>query len=509
MASSEENNFEDSWRQAFENANELPPASVWEKVEARLNDKDDRVVIIPIWRRWQTLASVAAASIAIFLVLLGDGWLSQTTPALTKQGNGQALSNQKENLNAQTIQNKKRTPSSPLKIDKQPTISQPEKYTYLNSGRPKIAIIKNNPLSNALLTNKFLAKKGSSQKIKLATIEPMANTIANNASKNEPELSDENTFKANTLADLINDKNITLSTPFPALGSLEIKAMSDLIGPSKRQPWVAYQEMESEQKVPTVSLKQYWVSMDIMPASYNAGVAIGEVSRSGGTFGLAKQAALYNTVPSDASANRPSLSYAFQWHGGVQLGQRWSLETGLNYLKGNSIFEATNGFNVFTNSYINNLEAAISASDNSNPIYSLSSINSDKAQVQPLATAQNINNSYQFLQIPLQAGYALVKPKKKLSLWLLGGIINNVFLRNSFKSGQERTVIVSGNDSPYQKLSFSANTGIRFQYKLNKRWSSQLTGNYQLALGRTTKPEAVFEARPHLLGVGAGLRCGF
>jgi predicted porin len=50
---------------------------------------------------------------------------------------------------------------------------------------------------------------------------------------------------------------------------------------------------------------------------------------------------------------------------------------------------------------------------------------------------------------------------------------------------------------------------MRLQYKLNKRWTTLLSGNYQRALGSTTHAEAAFQARPQLFGVGAGLRYGF
>jgi hypothetical protein len=301
---------------------------------------------------------------------------------------------------------------------------------------------------------------------------------------------------------------VTLSTPILALSSLDNKEMRELIGLSKRQPWVAYQPVQSEQKVQKTATKEYWASVGVMPASYNAGVVIGG-SKSGLAYATSNQNFSTNTAQSSSSANRPSLSYALQWQGGVQIAQRWSLETGLNYLQGNSVFEGTNGFNVLSNSYVNNLEAAVNVSGNSQQRYDFASLGADKSQVQSLATSQNINNSYQFLQVPVQAGYAVVKPKRKFSLWLLAGFINNVFLRNSFQSGQESTVTVSGAGNPYRTLSFSAGAGMRVQYKMNKRWTTLLSGNFQQALGSNTRSGTAFESHPQLLGVGAGLRYGF
>jgi len=508
MASSEENNFEESWKKAFENSNELPPTSVWDKIEARLDANDNRIVIIPFWQRWQTFASIAAASIAVLFVLLGDVWFSETTPVVNKKEMINIPSSQKLDLSEQVIPKEKSIISPAQKNEKiaiislkksSPTFSdiktrRNESFEKLPLSVSKIEknVVKNDP-------NVAFRKKKNGN-------EPATNKSLVNTPKNMSKPFDETPSELVEIVQSTDDDIADLS--ILSLSFLEIKQMHSLIGLTKRQPWVTYQVVSDEQKVTQVPSKQYWTSVSFLPASYNAGVIIGEKLSTGGTFGAAKPTVVYNSVPSDARANRAAFSYALQWHGGVQLAQRWSLETGFNYLQGNSIFEATNGFNVFTNSYINNLEAAVSASDNNKQVYSLSSVNTDKAQVQPLSTTQNIDNSYQFLQIPLQAGYALVKPKKKFSVWLLGGLVNNIFLRNSFKSGQERTVVLNGNN-PYQRLSFSASSGLRFQYKMNKHWTSQLTGTYQLALGNATKQTAAFEAYPQLLGLGAGLRYGF
>ena len=191
------------------------------------------------------------------------------------------------------------------------------------------------------------------------------------------------------------------------------------------------------------------------------------------------------------------------------MSSRWSLESGIQYLQGNSVYQGVNAFSTSSNSYINSLESAVNLSDNTIPRYDFATISSDKALIQTLSTTQDISNSYQFLQVPVQTGFALIKPKRKFSLWLLGGLINNIFLKNTFQTGQDNTMTVSGNDSPYRRLSFSATTGIRLQYKISKRWTTLLSGNYQRSVGSTTRASAVFQARPQLMGVRAGVRYGF
>ena len=521
MTSSEEHNFENNWRKAFDNADEAPPLSVWERIEARLDEEEDRGAIIPLWQQWQTLKWVAAAGVAIVLVSLGGWWLSNNNEVKTHLAT--KVTNEKlspktdvlektstpkievpvETSEIQSFPNQGHNESVvSVKLSQSADVDATRSVSAKNkSGSSKPRLTKSDEHKTdfpALSKEEVWVAKKQKNKIELPAT-PLSAVVAE-------ETAISSLSNSNSTLPAVSDP-ITLSTPVLALSSLASKEMRELIGLSKRQPWVAYQPIQSEQKVQKTATKEYWASVGVMPASYNAGVVIGG-SKSGLAYNTANQNFSTNTAQA-SSTNRPSFSYALQWQGGVQLAQRWSLETGLNYLQGNSVFEGTNGFNVFSNSYVNNLEAAVNVSDNSKQRYDFAAIGADKSQVQSLATSQNINNSYQFLQVPVQAGYAVVKPKRKLSLWLLAGFINNIFLRNSFQSGQESTVTVSGAGNPYRTLSFSASAGMRVQYKMNKRWTTLLSGNFQQALGSATRSGTAFEAHPQLLGVGAGLRYGF
>lgn len=519
MTSSEEHNFENNWRKALDNADEMPPLSVWERIEAHLDEEDDRVFIIPLWQQWQTLKWVAAAGVAILLVSLGGWWLSNNSRIntnLVTKANNEKLS-PKTNASEKTSNAKKGDDVATSTIKPVFNGSQNESIAAVNIPQSADVDAKLSVSVKSKSESRTGLPKVNHRKTEIPALSN-EKILAANKQKNKIEQSDTHpstvAAEKTVIRSLSNSKltavsdPVTLSISVLALNSLQVKEMRELIGLSKRQPWVAYQPLQSERKVQKIATKEYWASVGVMPASYNAGVVIGG-SKSGLAYATSNQSFSTNTAQSSASANRPSLSYALQWQGGVQVAQRWSLETGLNYLQGNSVFEGTNGFNMLSNSYVNNLEAAINVSDNSKQRYDFAAIGADKSQVQSLTTTQNINNSYQFLQVPVQAGYAVVKPKRKLSLWILAGFINNIFLRNSFQSGQESTVTVSGAGNPYRALSFSAGAGMRVQYKMNKRWTTSLSGNFQHALGSTTRSGTAFEARPQLLGVGAGLRYGF
>lgn len=523
MDTSEQTNFEDNWRKAFDDASDTPPDSVWARIEERLDEEEqERVVVLPLWRRWQTMQWVAAAGVALIAISLGGWWLSRQTGSKSlseqmaknevklPQANKERVSAQPNKLESSEIASSKQTeqPTIVHQEDKQVALTHPQTPTSSSaddSFTPKNEVRKTNAsakLPKVLAVNEenSVAKLSSAGKAPVATMTERATS----------------SLKEESLTNDLIANQLTLSAPAPVststveINTLDGKNLRSLLGLSKKQPWVAYQASENEAQAPKkASAKEYFASVGIMPASYNAGVAIGG-STAGRAFAMSGQNALANTTNStNAGTNRSALSYAVQWQGGLQLNQRWSLETGVNYLQGNSVFEGTNGFNVYTNSYVNNLEAAVNLSNNLTKQYDFVGAASDKSQIQSFATNQNISNSYQYLQVPVQAGFAVVKPKRKLSLWLLGGLINNIFLRNSFESGQERTVSVSGADNPYKTLSLSASTGMRVQYKMSKRWTTLISGNYQRSLGSNTRSNALFEAKPQLFGVGAGLRYGF
>ncbi len=525
MDTSEQTNFEDNWRKAFDDASDTPPESVWAQIEERLDEEEqERVVVLPLWRRWQSMQWVAAAGVALIAISLGGWWLSRQTGSKSlseniAQNEVKIIDSNKEKISAE--QNEKTFPEiAPSKQPEQPTIVHKEDKqiaeTPLNHPQtPSVLSTDNSVAKNKVRNRETPAKLPKELAVNEGNM--VAKTQVPDRAVISPEKEKSHLIlkEYSRTNDLITNQ-LTLSTPTLAststveINTLDGKNLRSLLGLSKKQPWVAYQASENEaQAQKKASAKEYFASVGIMPASYNAGVAIGG-STAGRAFAMSGQNALANTTNStNAGTNRSALSYAVQWQGGMQLNQRWSLETGVNYLQGNSVFEGTNGFNVYTNSYVNNLEAAVNLSNNLTKQYDFVGAASDKSQIQSFATNQNISNSYQYLQVPVQAGFALVKPKRKLSLWLLGGLINNIFLRNSFDSGQERTVSVSGADNPYKTLSLSASTGMRVQYKMSKRWTTMISGNYQRSLGSNTRSNALFEAKPQLFGVGAGLRYGF
>lgn len=541
MASSEEHTFENEWRRRFDDASETPPPALWERIEARLDEEEEeRVMVIPFWQRTQQLRWVAAASVTALLLAVGGWWLKTNLPEKSVAASTQLAQQPRatettklENLSVPSA--KENDPKTSLAAKSEPVVDEGVAETPTKVTREKEQVTAA-PLSGE--TARLMAsssKRNGGQKgraarqesklpVTPALISPFSEqTIASATTQNiTPSSGEKMNAKGGTSAEIpvagfseggqVAAPSEPKVSPEMTLAFLESKQLRQLVGHPKRQPWVAVPSEPIDFVKPKQLPKEYWASVGVMPASYNAGVEIGRR----GMLAAASNTPLYNNLASfnnsartSSGTNRSALSYAFQWQGGVQLSSRWSLESGVNYLQGNSIYQGVNAFSTLSNSYINSLESAVNLSDNNVPRYDLATIGSDKSLVQTLSTTQDISNSYQFVQVPVQTGFALIKPKRKFSLWLLGGVINNIFLKNSFQTGQDNMVTVSGNDSPYRRLSFAATTGMRLQYKVNKRWTTLLSGNYQRSVGSTTRANAAFQSRPQLMGVGAGVRYGF
>jgi len=205
--------------------------------------------------------------------------------------------------------------------------------------------------------------------------------------------------------------------------------------------------------------------------------------------------------------NEAGASYALQTQGGVRLSKHWSMEMGVNYLKGNSKYE---GGGYVLSSYANTSSNVLQSALNglaANPSNDKSGdyLNSNAIYID---VNKKVSNDYQYLQLPLQAGFTL-NPDKKLSYSLLGGMMANFFLSNELESALGETITTTARDDVYRSMNWAATTGLRFNYKLSTKWKASLTGSYQKAISSGFKANQSLESHPYLYGVAWGVRYSF
>jgi Outer membrane protein beta-barrel domain len=486
-------NFENQWQRAFENANESPDPQVWERITRRL-DEDEVVVLLP-W--WSSVGFRVAVSVAILMVSIGLWWFSEslliTNQRLLVGGHKSPTTSPSKQVSKSLITNQQllvgdyTSPTADYK-SRTSTSKQVSKSLIANQevlvGNYKLPTSPSKQVSKSLITN---------QEVLVGNYNPPTTEADYDSRTAKSSLEDEaKTFIGNQIS--------------TKLSTLTPKGYRYLPGLQAAQLWIPTLAFKVDvPPPPIVSKKIYFASLGVAPTQFNAAISTvqqGLVSYSSSSF--ANNDITQNT-------NEPAFSYSLQTSGGIELSSRLSLSSGLNYLRGNStyttlgVFDGANFKTVFSEAISNNntmMDMAVAKSVTNSPAGVLGT-NPQFSMV------ERLQSSMHFLQIPVQLDYALTKPHKKVSLWLMGGVVGNIFLQNSLANRFNNAEIIRSNSGVYRSLSVAATTGVWLKYRVSKHWSATLTGNYQQSVGSITRTSVGFSAKPHLLGLGWGLRHTF
>lgn len=183
-----------------------------------------------------------------------------------------------------------------------------------------------------------------------------------------------------------------------------------------------------------------------------------------------------------------SLSWALAM--GIRISQKWELTSGVRYFRNNAQSS--------TNAVIDNVPVYSSVVESRN----LNSI-SGSLTYQPT----DLDNNFQFISIPLEAGYLVLD--KKIQLSLNAGVAADWFLKNTISSTNQnldRIIINPGSNSPYRSVYFNGLLGARASYEIMPRYSITLQPQYRVALNQFTKPNNSYSSLPSSVGLGVGIK---
>lgn len=516
MDPSEINNFENQWKKAFDEASETPPPSVWEDIEARLDhDEND---IVPLW--WRTPKLWYAAASIIALLVVGGGYFVNNS---SETGSGVLKEMAEKSPESEKADNDltKDTPRSSEDIKKQ-KVEGKESF-------PERAPVKH---EGSLAGSKQKKPKENHFDITAETSSAWAARAGHvGNSKNDVGSTANESFSETASA--FDRKEVNSITDIPQASLLAQAAQSGLeletlegIGVTEldvfiQKRYVFYkQDSPEEEKLPEPKQKgEYWAGIGLMPASFNPDVQIRQTAPS---FYSAQN---LNSLQSSGQrgttgTSKAGNSYAVQTQGGMKISKHWSLEMGVNYLRANSSYEG--------GGYVLNTSSARSANMLEDALVNLSTSTSkafpDNYPVSPgqgggeayeglsgnafIDVNRNVSNNYQYLQLPLQAGFTL-RPDKKLSYSLLGGMMANFFLSNELESAAGQMIRTTASDEVYRSMNWAATTGLRLNYKVSSRWKTTLMGSYQKAVSSGVRANQSLESHPYLYGVSWGMRYSF
>ncbi|UFH55200.1 hypothetical protein [Spirosoma sp. KNUC1025] len=524
----EKNIPDDFWRKAFDEAAETPPSRVWDSVERRL-DESDGTKIIPLWGIGPASSRPVvwwSTGVAAALTLLFVGWW--------------AFSNESTPISVARVQPSVAQPklSSPSESIALAPATSPAVHHSLNASvnEKNAATSNNKPVhieEPSLAANSSTPELGNRSKKEASEqiLTQMARDVNVLSHRTNPAIASPALHSApsRTATDaLAHTRGQIANTSFTpgsytgrtAIASSQVAAAYELLngrplrlrspGQIQRIVWFQPAELplEAEMTKEKHKAKEKWASVSVMPGAFNPSVSVKN----------SPIAAFSNARTSQSAVNsRASFSIAYQAGAGIQLSDRWSVESGIGYLAGHSSVDASAqsasmaflaGSSSDKSAVVNNVYVdALRNSVSNRSVQNVSPSNSDLLNNGYLSqgtysnqTIQTLANDYQYMQVPVQVGYQL-RPRKRLSLAVLGGLVTNIFVRNTVGSD----LIITAKDGVYRPVSLAATMGARFRYRPSGRWSASLAGQYQPSLELGTQADSQVQTRPTSTGMSFGL----
>lgn len=117
-----------------------------------------------------------------------------------------------------------------------------------------------------------------------------------------------------------------------------------------------------------------------------------------------------------------------------------------------------------------------------------------------------LNSTFEFVTIPVNFGYYLIDKKFK---WMMtAGVTTDIFIKNSIDDSQNlfnQIQYKNGGDSPYNPIYFNGKFGTMLNYSFLKNYQVSLEPSYRIGISDLTKDNAAFSSRPSSFIISAGI----
>jgi hypothetical protein len=513
MNDMERRKFEDSFQEAFKDAEVNPSENVWTNIELDLERADgDKMK-----RRLFFFKMLAAASVVFAMSIAGIGYYVFQT---SDSGDVAQTSENFRGI-AEQDQTKNELNSSSSKNDN--AVSSVEKSDADASDKVDSADKSSKPIADESQRAKSELPGSATLNENKRSSVTAAKSTQDRSNKNPEARSQQNGSIAKSTAPLLaSDKNLNHSTPDVAQTTAETDDRNKTANATVRELPVFYQPAEPELQLPVSTADPGMLLLAKLAAEEkkyaaeekkqtknkpenlwtSVGFSAGGFNANNPSVAPVPANAMYN-MNSATTATKQSkasgLAYSVGVSVGTNLSNRWVIQGGINYL--------TQTYDYTANSVVvvdNNFAAPKAESINAfAPQLADARADTKVAQTYPY----NVNNSVRFVSVPLQAGYLVVN--KKFGLQLNAGISTDLFLQNTITpdgGGLSQTTQGRGDESPYRSLNFSGLMGTEFSYRLGYRYRLSLNPGLRYPFSSVYKSTTGVESTPVTFDVGLRFR---
>ncbi len=240
-----------------------------------------------------------------------------------------------------------------------------------------------------------------------------------------------------------------------------------------------------------------FAGLNFGPGYFDPNIKANSTSNFANANFSSEDAAWLSNTQSQESDMTSGSSFAFGFDIGLRVKERWVIESGLQYLVNNS--GATS--NVIVEDQSLNQKALY--------VTTLNLADFSNSTITP-SSPISLNNNFQFASIPLKVGYIVLN--KKLSIMVSSGVSSEIFLKNEVTDESSRlasVTITPGDESPYNNVYFNGLASARFSYNFSPNYSFSLEPTYRTAISSFSKEDSNFTSTPQAVGVTAGLKFFF
>ena len=226
-----------------------------------------------------------------------------------------------------------------------------------------------------------------------------------------------------------------------------------------------------------------------------AGARVESVNDQLASFNTANKA--FAVVRSTGTETEPEIAYSYGANIGYKLSKRIIVQTGIAYRKASTTTTTTG--------YVEQIGSGTRIPIIAAYQYQLDGL----SYVKPISEI-SLSNQYEFVSVPLRAGYVLLD--KKINLTFLAGISSEFFLNNQIvdKSKYLETLSnSSGDGSPYKSIYFNGSLGTMVGYTFAKNYAITLEPSYRFAVNSFTKDDFYLNSYPSSFMLSFGIAYNF